>query len=599
MATLRQRISRRLPVKAAEGMSTMESLPQLALLGLLSGVVTGIVILGFRLAIEWPLARFLPGHDPEAFEQLSLLTRGLLPLLGACALGLFLHYLADRDRRVGVACVMQRLNYHQGHISLRSALIQFVVGVGTIVSGQSAGREGPAIHLGAACSSLIGQWLRLPNSSIRTLVACGCAAAISASFNTPIAGVIFAMEVVMMEYTIAGFTPIILASVSAAVVSQAVYSAAPAFAVPALNMNSLLEIPWILAIAVCIGLAAAAFIFLVERISQYDRRPILLRVSLAGLVMLPFALLLPQVMGIGYDTVDQALHGELSLRLLLAVGAAKLLVTAITVGMGMPSSVIGPTLFTGATLGAAMGLIGAQVAPDTASSVGFYAMLGMGAMMGAVLQAPLAALMALLELTHNPNIILPGMLVITTASLVTSEFFGRKSIFQAMLKSQGLSYQSSPVVQALRRVSVGRVMDRSVLAVERRLSPAAAVAVLESGPRWLLLENGDGPRPLLLSADLARYLEEEPPVANTEDLAASGPIDLLAIPAHRREAGPLPYQATLEQALQEFDESQAEALYVYQPQAAGHARVLGVVTREDIEGYYQYRDSSQAARPRI
>ncbi len=448
----------------------MESLPQLALLGLLSGVVTGIVILGFRLAIEWPLARFLPGQDPEAFEQLGLLTRGLLPLLGAFALGLFLHHLAARDRRVGVACVMQRLNYHQGHISR-----QFVGG-----NDHQRPRAGRVLHLGAACSSLIGQWLKLPNSSIRTLVACGCAAAISASFNTPIAGVIFAMEVVMMEYTIAGVTPIILASVSAAVVSRAVYSAAPAFAVPALNMNSLLEIPWILAIAVFIGLAAAAFIYLVERISQYDRRPILLRVSLAGLVMLPFALLVPEVMGIGYDTVDQALHGELGLWVLLAVGTAKLLVTAITVGMGMPSSIIGPTLFTGASLGGALGLIGAQLAPDTASSVGFYAMLGMGAMMGAVLQAPLAALMALLELTHNPHIILPGMLVITTASLVTSEFFGRKSIFQAMLTSQGLSYQSSPVVQALRRVSVGRVMDRSVLSVERRLSPAAAAGVLET-----------------------------------------------------------------------------------------------------------------------
>ncbi|HAP53266.1 MAG TPA: chloride channel protein, partial [Marinobacter adhaerens] len=244
-------------------LSGVDALPQLAVLGLLSGLITGGVILVFRLAIEWPLEHFLPGDGSESFEQLDLITRGLLPLAGALGLGLLMHRLATHDRKVGIVHVMERLNYHQGYISMRSAIVQFISGVATVVSGQSAGREGPAVHLGAAFSSLMGQWMRLPNNSIRTLVACGCAAAISASFNTPISGVIFAMEVVMMEYTIAGFTPIILASVSAAIVTQAVYGTEPAFNVPALTMNSLTEIPWILAIAVIIGISAALFIQLV------------------------------------------------------------------------------------------------------------------------------------------------------------------------------------------------------------------------------------------------------------------------------------------------------------------------------------------------
>ncbi|HCW88494.1 MAG TPA: chloride channel protein, partial [Marinobacter sp.] len=176
----------------------MDALPQLAVLGLLSGLVTGAVILLFRLAIEWPLEQFLPGRESEAFEQLDWITRGLLPLSGALALGLLLQRLALQDRKVGVVHVMERLNYHQGYLTVRSALVQFFSGVITVITGQSAGREGPAVHLGAAFSSLMGQWMRLPNNSIRTLVACGCAAAISASFNTPISGVIFAMEVVMM-----------------------------------------------------------------------------------------------------------------------------------------------------------------------------------------------------------------------------------------------------------------------------------------------------------------------------------------------------------------------------------------------------------------
>ena len=572
-------------------LSGVDALPQLAVLGLLSGLFTGGVILVFRLAIEWPLEHFLPGEGSESFEELDLLTRGLLPLAGALGLGLLMHRLATHDRKVGIVHVMERLNYHQGYISMRSALVQFISGVATVVSGQSAGREGPAVHLGAAFSSLMGQWMRLPNNSIRTLVACGCAAAISASFNTPISGVIFAMEVVMMEYTIAGFTPIILAAVSAAIVTQAVYGAEPAFSVPALTMNSLMEIPWILAIAVIIGIAAALFIQLVDTMGKHHHRPVLLRITIAGLLMVPFAIFIPETMGIGYDTVNETINGELAFWLLLGAGAAKLVITSLSIGLGMPSGVIGPTLFMGATLGGAMGLIGAQILPEHASSVGFYAMLGMGAMMGAVLQAPLAALMALMELTRNPNIILPGMLIITTSSLESSEAFGKKSLFLTILKNQGLSYQNSPVIQALRRVSVGAIMDRSILRTERHLTVEEARKVLKSEPKWLVVEGSSGPTALLPAVDLARYLEDTEKLAADEEIEPPESIDLMDIPANRRDVAPVQYQATLEEALDQFDATNAEALYVQRHVAPMIQRVYGVVLKADIESYYQYRRS--------
>ncbi|AOY88940.1 chloride channel protein [Marinobacter salinus] len=572
-------------------LSGVDALPQLAVLGLLSGLITGGVILVFRLAIEWPLEHFLPGSSSESFEELSLITRGLLPLAGALTLGLMLHRLGTHNRKVGIVHVMERLNYHQGYITFRSAIVQFVSGVVTVVTGQSAGREGPAVHLGATFSSLMGQWMRLPNNSIRTLVACGCAAAISASFNTPISGVIFAMEVVMMEYTIAGFTPIILAAVSAAVVTQAVYGSEPAFNVPALTMNSLLEIPWVLAIAVIIGIAAALFIQLVDIMGRQLHRPVLLRIGTAGLLMVPFAILIPETMGIGYDTVNETINGQLGFWLLLGVGVSKLVITSLSIGLGMPSGVIGPTLFMGATLGGAMGLVGAQIIPEHASSVGFYAMLGMGAMMGAVLQAPLAALMALMELTRNPNIILPGMLIITTSSLVTSEAFGKKSLFLTILKSQGLSYQSSPVIQALRRVSVGAIMDRSILRTERHLSADEARKILKSEPKWLIVEGSNGPTALMPAVDLARHIEDTDERAAEEPTALPDTIDLMDIPANRRDIAPVQYQATLEEALNEFDSTDAEALYVQRHVAPMIQRVYGVVLKSDIESYYQYRRS--------
>ncbi|MBK1874127.1 chloride channel protein [Marinobacter sp. 1-3A] len=585
------RISERISSVFTRSMSGVDSLPQLAILGLLSGLVTGAVILVFRLAIEWPLEYFLPGEGSEAFESLDIITRAVLPLAGAFGIGLFLHRLATHDRKVGVVHVMERLNYHQGYITARSAIIQFVVGVSTVITGQSAGREGPAVHLGAAFSSLMGQWMRLPNNSIRTLVACGCAAAISASFNTPIAGVIFAMEVVMMEYTIAGFTPIILAAVSAAVVTQLVYGSEPAFNVPALTMNSFLEIPWILVIAIIIGVSAALFIHLVDAMGRFNQRPILLRVIIAGMLMAVAAVVVPQTMGIGYDTVNETMNGELGFWLLLTVGAAKLVITALTVGLGMPSSIIGPTLIMGAALGGALGLIGGDILPGHASSVGFYAMLGMGAMMGAVLQAPLAALMALMELTRNPNIILPGMLVITTATLITSEAFGKKSLFLTVLKSQGLSYQSSPVIQALRRVSVAATMDKSILRINRHLTAEEARKALQAEPKWLIVDGKNGPTALLPAVDLARYLEDSAEAASNETDEPVESIDLMDIPAHRRDIAPVQYQATLEEAMHEFENTSAEALYVQRHVAPMIQRVYGVVLKSDIESYYQYRRS--------
>ena len=159
-----------------ERLSGSEALPQLSVLGLIVGVLTAGVIILFRFAIEWPLETFLPNSDSENFEALSQTARAVLPLSGAVILALAWYKMKLSQRKVGVSFVMERLNYHQGYISFKSMLTQFFGGALTIISGQSSGREGPAVHLGAAVSSLLGQKFRLPNNSIRTLVACGTAA---------------------------------------------------------------------------------------------------------------------------------------------------------------------------------------------------------------------------------------------------------------------------------------------------------------------------------------------------------------------------------------------------------------------------------------
>lgn len=558
-------------------LASIDALPQFALLGVIAGIVTGALILLFRTMIEWPLVLIL--GDPEDFEMLGSLSRFTLPVAGAIVLGLILTFTQSSALRVGVVHVLERLARFQGHLPWQNMVTQFVCGVIALASGQSGGREGPAIHLGAAGSSLLGQWLKLPNNSIRILVGCGAAAAISASFNTPIAGVIFSMEVIIMEYTIAGFIPVILAAVSATLIMQMVYGNEPAFNVPALALSSFYELPFLIFLGVLIGCLAAVFIRMIQLIYHHAPSQIWLRMTFAGVVTGACAMAVPQVLGVGYDTVNASLLDEMSLILLLSICVFKMLSSAVTVGMGMPVGVIGPTLIIGATAGGSIGYLGYLMFPDEASSPGLYVMLGMGAMMGAALQAPLAALMTVMELTHNPNIILPAMLVIITANMTASQIFGLRSIFHMQMEMLGLEFRQNPLSQALNRASVASIMSRSFARVPTTLSDQEATELLNNQPTWLLV-HGDDRHPLFIlrTEDLRTY---------RSNAGANDRIDLTQIPATRKDVSPVLLQATLAEALTILEETGKQALYVNRISAPMIDSVVGILSREDIERYYQ------------
>ncbi|WP_445000063.1 chloride channel protein [Halomonas mongoliensis] len=587
-----------LPDLSLEGfrqrLASVDALPQLCVLGVVSGLITGGFMVGFRLLIDLGALAFMPGGDPEAFEGLSPQVRSALPILAVIIVGVFLWRQPEKARKLGVGHVMERLTYHQGRFPLRNWLNQWWVGVVTVLGGLSAGREGPAIHLGAAASSGLGQQLRLPHNSLRVLVACGTAAGISASFNTPIAGVIFAMEVVMMEYTIAGFMPVILASTMGAVVAQLVYGSEPAFQVPTVSLGSLSNLPWLVVSALVIGLLAGLFIHLAR--SDWIRRlPVWLRLSLVAVATAGVAWWYPEVQGIGYDSLEASLTGDLAVDVLLALVVAKLLLTAITVASGIPIGIIGPVLVIGAAAGALMGLLGGWIWPGQGAEPGVYAMLGMAAMMGAVLQAPLAALMALLELTHNPNIILPGMLAVVVSCL-TSRQLCRCDGFFISATRQGLHPLQQPLMQALSRVSVPAVMERSLERTPRMVTRERARALLARNPIWILIERSSDDKPALAlkAADLARWLmevESAPPSDEAGDEGeAAELIDLLEIPGLRLELAPIHLQATLSEAFERLNDQAVDALYVEHGNRPKQKRISGIITRGAIERYYRFSE---------
>jgi len=467
------------------------------------------------------------------------------------------------------------------------------VGVVSVLGGLSAGREGPAIHLGAAASSGLGLKLRLPNNSLRVLVACGTAAGISASFNTPIAGVIFAMEVVMMEYTLMSFMPVILASTMGALVAQVMYGNEPAFRIPEVALGSLMNLPWIVVIGLVIGLMAGLFIH-ISRSQRLQKLPLWLRLAVVGVATGALAWWFPEIQGIGYDSVAAALNNQLTITVLLALMVAKLLMTAITVAGGVPIGIIGPVLVAGAATGALGGMLGGWLWPDKAADPGIYAMLGMAAMMGAVLQAPLAALMALLELTHTPNIMLPGMLVVVVACLTSRQLTGCEGFFISSVR-YGLHPLQQPLMQALSRVSVPAVMERQLVRTERMITPDQARRLLETNPMWLVIERSSEEKPVLAlkAAELARWLLEHDEALDGEAPPEDELIDLLEIPGQRLEMAPIGLQATLSEAFLKLQDSALGALYVVHGYRPKQQRISGIITRGAIERYYHYTDARQ------
>lgn len=573
--TTRERLDRHIE-SLRDQLAGAEALPQLTLLGLLTGIIAGAVIVLFRWAVELPLNYFLPDNF-ENFEAVSSLVHFSLPLSGAVLLGLVLQCIDKRHHATSIGHVMDRLQNHQGRMPVGNVITQFFGGAACLLTGQSVGREGPAVHLGAGSGSLLGQWLKLPSNALRPLAGCGVAAAIAACFNTPMAGVIFAMEVVIMQYTIAGFIPVILAAVAGATMTRLAFGSEIAFMNAQSVMGDIRELPLMGLVGLIVAVFAAAYVRLHGASCRWAlNRPIVLRFALAGLFTSVCALWIPQIMGVGYDTINSALAGEIGFALLLTIAVTKLFATSISLGVGMPGGVVGPLLFIGACVGGAVGSVAQILIPGSASAIGFYVILGMGAMMGATLNAPLAAMMAILELTYNPNIIFPSMLVVIAACLATRWLFKCDGLFQHVLRIQGKFRSDEIMEQLLSRTGVRELMDRHLVVTQHEISSAAAQQLLAHHPHWILLRDT---HQLLQPADLHSHLQQ------AEERGVNNIINLQEIPARRYDLARIPADANLFEALELMNRQQIDALWI-ESLSDAH-KPLGIISRAKIDDHYR------------
>lgn len=572
---------------------TFDGLPQLSLLAIICGVVSGGVIILFRLIIEKGVFFFTGDAGGESFEDLSASNRFLLVVAGSIVVGIIFSLFSKKNRQVGVAHVIEKLTYQQGYLPIKNAIAQFIGATIALITGQSIGREGPGVHLGATAGSALGRYLKVPNNSTRTLVCCGVAAAIAAGFNTPLAGVIFAMEVVLMEYTIIGFTPVIISAVTATALSRIVFGDIPVFEVQPFDLVSLKELPLVALMGIIIGCISAIFtqmtLFMTD---AWKDKSVILRMTIAGLIVGVISIFIPQVMGIGYDTVNAALIGQIGLLTLIFIIGAKCIASAVACGLGIPGGLIGPNLVIGACAGGAVALIAQNFFPGIAYE-GFYATLGMGAMMGATLQAPLAALIALLELTANQAIILPGMIAIISAVLAERVIFKKPSIYRLLMMARGLDYRNNPIAQALRRTGVASIMERNIVQQAETITFAKAEKILEHQPRWIAVLTKNGQASLIPGNDLNNHLQELKNnfAETTNDLNDDNQvnalsetiIELLNFPAVRQTASRVTTIDTLQQAYKVMQNEDIDIVFVSGAHGKTQNKIYGIVTMEHIE----------------
>lgn len=556
----------------------------LVLLAVLVGAVTGMVAWIFSWLISiisgstlgWAL-----GSELTLTKKLLIV---LIPTVGGLIVGPLVTYFAREAKGHGVPEVMLAVAQNKGRIRPRVALIKSIASAISIGSGGSAGREGPIVQIGSALGSTFGQLMKYPGNITTMLVACGAAGGISATFGTPIAGVLFAMEIILQQMAARSFSMVVISSVTASVVARSLLGAQFFFHVPHYYLNS----PWELFFYAALGIAAAvwarlftAMLYRVE--DSFDRVPIpdWIKPAIGGLLLGFVGLLLPKVFGTGHAATEDALWGRIPWILLLVLSVGKIIATSLTLGSGGSGGIFSPSLFIGAMLGGTVGSLFVVVAPDVVSFPGAYALVGMGAVFAAATRAPITAIVIVFEMTNNYTIILPVMIAVVIATLA-SYAMSDETIYTEKLSRRGI-FLGPHIADALHTRNVGSIMTPlcETVAVEtplRRLIDLFAESVHTGFP----VVDKDGKLSGIIEADAIQSSFGIPQQAGQAVIAQ----DLMRAcfnPAHPGD--------TLAEALTKMENQDLNHLPV--TISREDPTVKGVITRHDLLMAYRRVISSR------
>ncbi|MCE2509944.1 MAG: chloride channel protein [Alphaproteobacteria bacterium] len=554
----------------------------LSILAVVIGAVTAVGAIGFRELIHFFHRLFFqagPNSLGDVAAGLPWWQVLLVPTLGGLAIGLFVRYVLPGGRPLAVAQVIEAAAYHGGRMPFLAGLGAAFTSAASIGVGASVGREGPVVHLGATLASYTVERLHLSRSLLLTLLACGVASAVAASFNTPIAGVFFALEVILGHYALRAFAPIVIASVTGTIISRIHFGDFPAFIVPDYMIVSFLEFPAFAILGMLSALTALLFVHSIFFVEERWRRvafPAWARPAVGGLAVGGIALFLPQVMGVGYEATNAALNESLDLTLLLALLVAKTAATALSLGSGFGGGVFSPSIFVGAMLGGAFGIIAASIFPEYGSAHGTYTIVGMSAVAAAVLGAPISTILIVFELTGSYEVTIAVMVATVISSLIAREA-GMKSFFFRQLEREGLKLDTGRLEGLLRGISIRQVMRTDYPVVNAVASVAEIREKLRAAPDGEVYVAGSSGR--FLGAIALTDLGESAFDPSIDALLNA--VDLLHRHPMVLEAGD-----DLEKAIKLLESADARSLPVVEN--AETMRLIGVLYEPDaIRAYNQ------------
>jgi len=437
------------------------------------------IIGGFGAVVFFELIVFIRtlaiGGGSDVLEIVSNLPwyqKVVLPSIGGLIVGPLVYFFGRETKGHGVPEVMEAVALRGGRIRSRVMFLKTFVSAVTIATGGSVGREGPIVQIGSGLGSSLGQWLRVGQERLKVLVACGAAAGISATFNAPIAGVMFTVEIILGNYAITTLVPLIMSSVMATIVSRWYFGDIPAFEIPHYSLGSPWEIgPYIL-LGITSGVVAVGFVKILYfsedcadkiPITEWLKTPLML--LLVGVMIIYF----PQVYGGGYESITQVLKGETVWYMLLLLIPVKMLATSITLSAGGSGGIFAPSLFLGAVFGGLFGTLMHSLFPGVVLSSGAYAVVGMSAMVAGTTHAPLTAFLVIFEMTGHYKLILPLMLCSILASFIAS-VIKKDSIYTLKLTRRGVDLAQGMEVSIMQTTKVGEVMNHDMVVLDEGMA---------------------------------------------------------------------------------------------------------------------------------
>ncbi len=440
------------------------------IMALFVGVLGGYGAVAFR----WLIGSFQNiffGHGKNHFLDflftLPWYAKLIPPIIGGAIVGPLVYFFAREAKGHGVPEVMEAVALKGGVIRKRVVVIKAMASAICIGSGGSVGREGPIVQIGSAIGSAFGQILRVSPDRMRTLVGCGGAAGIAATFNAPIAGVMFAMEIILGEFGIATFSPIVVSSVMATVISRAYMGNYPAFIVPQYSLVSVYEIPLYIVLGIIAGLIGVGFttcLYKAEDLFAKIRIPEYTKAALGGAVIGVIGIFFPHIFGVGYDAIEMVLLEKMAWSIILCLIFVKILATSATLGSGGSGGIFAPSLFIGSMTGAAFGYLAHFLFPDVTATSGAYGLVGMGAVLAAATHGPINAIIILFEMTGSYKIILPLMLSCIISAMLATQI-KKESIYTMKLIRRGTDIRAGREINVMRSLLAKDAMTTDVVTV--------------------------------------------------------------------------------------------------------------------------------------